>query len=82
MCQGSFNGVSGRFKEDSRVFKESLKGKGVSRKIEGCFVGDFSGFQGYLKELQFKRSFRGILRMFKGTSKGVPRKFLGCFKED
>ena len=38
-----------RFKEVSRVFKESLKG--VSRKIEGCFKGAFSGFKGYLREV-------------------------------
>ena len=35
--------------EVSRVFKKSFKG--VSRKIEGDFERDFSGFQGYLKEV-------------------------------
>ena len=51
MRQGSFHGVSGRFKEVIRKCKECLKKasrvfqgcfKGVSRKIEGSFEGDFS----------------------------------------
>ena len=59
MYQGSFNGVSGNFREDLRKVQECLKKvsrvfqnsyKGVSRKIEK----DFSGFQGYFKELQRK----------------------------
>ena len=56
MCEGSFSGVLGSFKEVSRksqefqvsrVFKDSFKS--VSRKIGGYFKGDFSWFQGYLK---------------------------------
>ena len=48
------------FKEVLRVFKESFK-------------GDFSGFQGYLKELQ---------RQLQGSFNDVPRKFLVSLKED
>ena len=40
MCQGSCNGVSGSFKKISRVFQDNFKG--VSRKIEVYFEGDFS----------------------------------------
>ena len=40
--------VSMVFQEVSRAFQDSFKG--VSRKIEGYFGGDFIGFQGYLKE--------------------------------
>ena len=54
------------FKKVSRVFHKSFKG--VSTKIEGCSKRVFSGFQGYLNE--FQREFPG-----------VPRMFLGCFKE-
>ena len=43
----------------------------------------FSGFQGYLKEVQkkFKRSFKGVLRIFQGSFRCVQRKLLECFKE-
>ena len=51
----------------------------MSRKIEGCFKGDFSEFQGYLKEVQ--RNFREVSKVFQGSLKGVLRKFLGCFKK-
>ena len=47
--------------------------------MEGCFKGDFSGFQGYLKEVQ--SNFREISKEFQGSLKGVLRNFLGCFKE-
>ena len=55
MCLGMvFNKLSRKFQESSkkvsRVFHDSFMG--VSRKIEGCFQGDFSGFHGYLKEVQ------------------------------
>ena len=42
---------------------------GVSRKIEGCFKGDFSGFQGYLKEVQ--RNYREVSKVFQGSFKGI-----------
>ena len=60
MCLGSFNGVQQTFKEVSREFQGYFKIgsrvcqrrlKGVSKKIKGCFKEDFSGFQGYLKEV-------------------------------
>ena len=51
----------------------------MSRKIEGCFKGDFSGFQGYLKEVQ--RNYREVSKVFQGSLKGVLKKFLGCFNE-
>ena len=58
--EGNLQGVSGKlhwcFKKVLKKFKESFKsvsrkfqGYFVSRKIEGCFNGDLSGFQGYLK---------------------------------
>ena len=65
------------FNKLSKMFQESFKG--VSRKIEGCFKGDFSGFQGYLKEVQ--RNYREVSKVFQGSLKGVLRRFLGCFKE-
>jgi len=49
------------FHENSRAFQESFNG--VSRKIEWCFKGVFSGFQGYLKKC------KGISRKFKYVSK-------------
>ena len=78
-----FKGISRKFprcvKEVSKVYEESFiwyafleSFKDVSRKIEGCFEGVFSGFQGYLKEIQ---------REFQGCFKYVSRKFQGCFKE-
>ena len=47
------------FKEGSRKFQGYFSFKGVSRKIGGPFKGDFSGVQGYLKEVQeeFQGSF-------------------------
>ena len=55
------------------VFNKLSK-KGVSRKIEGCFKGDFNGFQGYLNEVQ--RNFREVPKVFQGSLN-----FLGCFNE-
>ena len=55
------------FKIVSRVFQESFKG--VSRKIEWCFMGDFSEFQGYLKEVP--RNFQIVSKEFQGSLKGV-----------
>ena len=49
MFQGRFKGVPRKFF--------------FSRKIEGCFNGALSGFQGCLKKVQgaFERSFKGVL---------------------
>ena len=52
--------------------------KGISIKIKGCFKGVYSGFRDYLKEVQ-----REISKMFQGSLKDVPRKFIvlqGSFK--
>ena len=76
MFQGVFKEVlcQGSFKKVSSVFHKSFEG--VSRKIEGCFKRDFSGFQGYLKEFQreYQESFRCVSRVFQGTFKGISRK--------
>ena len=78
----------GSFKKFFRVLHENFKG--VSMKIEGCFQRVFSGFQGYLKEIQreFQGSFKCISRVIRGNFKDVPRKFLvvsrkfkWCFKK-
>ena len=59
-----FQGVSKKFQECSKkfsmVFQDSFKG--VSWKIEGCFEGDFSEFQWYLKEV--KRNFQIVSKEF------------------
>ena len=78
MCQGSFNGVSEGFKEVSRKFQEFLKKvsrafldnslKGVSRKTEGYFEGDSSGFLRV-----FEKTFKGM----SGNFKDVSRNFQG-----
>ena len=57
----------------STVFYKSFKG--VSRKIEGCFRGVFSGLQGYLKEFQ-RKSFK-FARVFQESLKDVLKIFLG-----
>ena len=51
-------------KKVSSLYQDTFKG--VSRKIEGYLVGDFSGVQGYLKELQKKiqGGFKGNSRVF------------------
>ena len=86
VSERSLKGVSGKFqwcfrkyqrslKEVSRVFKENFKG--ISRKFQACFKGDFSGFQGYLKELQRQlqgKYFKGVTRKLQGCSKRVFRK--------
>ena len=71
-----FNKLSRKFQES---FNKVSRFKGVSKKIEGCFKGDFSGVQGYLKEVQ--RNFGEVSKVFQRSLKGVLRKFLGCFKE-
>ena len=53
------------------VFQGSFQD--VPRKIEGCFKGFFSGFQGYLKEVI--RNFREVSKVCQGSLKGVLRKF-------
>ena len=47
--------------------------------IEGCFKVVFSGFQGYLKEIEreFQLSFKCVSRVFHCVS----RKFQGCSKK-
>ena len=55
--------MNGCLREFPRCFKD------VSRKIEGCFKGDFSEFQGYLKEVQ--RNFQIVSKEFPGSLKGV-----------
>ena len=59
-------GVSSNIKEVSKKFRENFGGisrkLGVSRKIEGSFMGVFNGFQGYLKDVQ---------RVFQGGFKDV-----------
>ncbi len=57
------------------MFQEYFKKRfnGVSRKIEGCFKGYFSGFKGYFTEVQ--RNVREVSKVFHGNLKGVLRKF-------
>ena len=78
-----FNKLSKKFQESfkkvSRVFQESFKV--VSRKIEGC-LGDFSGFQGNLNEVQ--GNFKGVKvdrRVFQEFLKGMSMKYQECFDE-
>ena len=54
--------------------------KGDSNKIEGCFNGVLSGFQEYLKEVEwlFEGSLQGVSWMYQGSFKGVLRKIEGC----
>ena len=52
----------GCFKEVSRVFQDSFWD--ASRKIEGCFNGVLSGFQGFKK-------FMGVLKVFHECFKEV-----------
>ena len=59
------------FKKVSRVFEKRLKG--IIRKIKGCLKEVCSGFQGYMKE----ENFREISKVVQGSFKGVPRKFQG-----
>ena len=61
--QGSFKRVLAKFQWYFQIHSF----KGVSRKIEGCFKGDFSGFQGYLKEVQ--SNFREVSKEFQGSLK-------------
>ena len=77
--QRSFKEVSRVFKE--RVFHESFKG--VTREIEGYFMGDISGFQGSLKELQREGSkvFQGCSRKFQWCSKKVSMVIQGRLKD-
>ena len=58
------------------MFQESFMG--VSRKIEGCFNGVLSVFQGYLKEVQwvFEESFKGVSR-WRGVSRDLQGNFTG-----
>ena len=68
MYQGSFNGVSGNFREDSRKVQECLK-KGYFKIVTWVF-------QGRLREKSV--GFKVILKNFKGNlevSKDISRKF-------
>ena len=71
-----FRVLQGRLK----LLQESFKG--VSRKIKGDFESDYSGFQGYLKELQreFQGSFKDVSRKFQGCSRIFFRMFQGRLK--
>ena len=76
VCLGSFNGVSGNFKEVSKMFKERVfqdSFKGVSKRIEGYFEGHFSGFKGYFNCSGFQGYFKELQWEF--------QVFRECFKE-
>ena len=52
MCQGTFNGIKKVVKEVSRMFQVCFKKGYFLRMSQGCLKRFFSGFQGYLKEVQ------------------------------
>ena len=82
----------GCFKKVSSIFQWSFKD--VYRKFQGCLKEVSRVFQGSFWEIsrmfqeRFKisvgiwKKFKGISRMFQETFNGVPRKLLGCLKED
>ena len=58
--------------------------KDVSRKIEVCFNGVLSGFQGNLTEGCSESPLRGIqgsFKVYKRSLKGVSRQFQRCFNK-
>ena len=77
VLQCCFKGILRKFSRSFKKFQDCSNKMSsfmvVSRKIEECVKRVFSGFQGYLKDVQ---------REFQGSFKFVTRKFQGCSKRD
>ena len=80
-----FKGVLRKFSRSFKKFQDCSNKmssfKVVSRKIEECVNRVFSGFQGYLKEVQrkFQASFKFVSSVFQESSQGIKRMFQESF---